>query len=167
MKISCNRLVILRENGVIIVNYCKKTNRKLKRRGAFSLLELLVVILILGILAAFVAPNLIGAGEKAKRDLVCTQMSSISQALKMFKLDNGVYPDTEEGLNALLSNPDADKYPNYSSQPYLEKLPKDSWRHPFTYLKTENGFDLISFGADRKEGGEGEGADIYFSRCQK
>jgi general secretion pathway protein G len=107
------------------------------------------------------------AGEKAKRDLVCTQMSSVSQALKMFRLDNGAYPDTEEGLQALLHNPDPDKYPNYSTQPYLEQLPKDSWRNPFTYLKTEKGFELISFGADRKEGGEGEGADIYFSQCRK
>ncbi|WP_292657755.1 type II secretion system major pseudopilin GspG [Nitratifractor sp.] len=136
-------------------------------KKAFSLLELLVVILILGILAAFVAPNLIGAGEKAKRDLVCTQMSSVAQALKMFKLDNGSYPDTEEGLQALLKNPDPDKYPNYSTQPYLEKLPKDSWRNPFTYIKKDNTFDLISFGADRKEGGEGEAADIYYSKCQK
>jgi len=142
----------------------------MQKRGikrAFSLLELLVVILILGLLAAFVAPNLIGAGEKAKRDLVCTQMSSIAQALKMFKLDNGTYPDTEEGLKALLSNPDADKYPNYSTQPYLEKLPKDSWRTPFVYIKDGNSFDLISLGADRKEGGTGEAADIYYSKCQK
>jgi len=136
-------------------------------KKAFSLLELLVVILILGLLAAFVVPNLIGAGEKAKRDLVCTQMSSISQALKMFKLDNGTYPDTEEGLQALLKNPDPEKYPNYSGKPYLEKLPKDSWHHPFVYIKQGENFDLISLGADRKEGGEGEGADIYFSRCQK
>lgn len=136
-------------------------------KKAFSLLELLVVILILGILAAFVAPNLIGAGEKAKRDLVCTQMSSVAQALKMFKLDNGSYPETEEGLQALMKNPDPDKYPNYSTQPYLEKLPKDSWRNPFTYIKKGNAFDLISFGADRKEGGEGEAADIYYSKCQR
>ena len=141
--------------------------KKIKKRGAFSLLELLVVILILGLLAAFVAPNLIGAGEKAKRDLVCTQMSSIAQSLKMFKLDNGMYPDTEEGLQALISNPDADKYPNYASQPYLEKLPKDSWRKPFVYIKNEGGFDIISLGGDRKEGGEGDAADIYYSRCQK
>ena len=66
-----------------------------------------------------------------------------------------------------MKNPDPDKYPNYSTQPYLEKLPKDSWRNPFTYVKKGNSFDLISFGADRKEGGEGEGADIYYSRCQK
>ena len=136
------------------------------RRG-FSLLELLVVILILGILAAFVAPNLIGAGEKAKRDLVCTQMASVAQALKMFKLDNGTYPDTEEGLEALLNNPDSDKYPNYSNKPYLEALPKDSWRHPFIYLKKDDNFELISFGADRKEGGSGDGADIYYSQCKK
>ena len=136
-------------------------------RNAFSLLELLVVIVILGILAAFVAPNLIGAGERAKRDLVCSQMSNVGQALKMFKLDNGTYPDTEEGLQALVSNPDPEKYPNYSTQPYLEKLPKDSWRQLFTYVKEGDKFDLISFGADRKEGGTGEAADIYYSRCQK
>jgi general secretion pathway protein G len=141
--------------------------KKRSQKKAFSLLELLVVILILGLLAAFVAPNLIGAGEKAKRDLVCTQMSSIAQALDMFKLDNGTYPETEEGLNALLSNPDPDKYPNYSTQPYLKKLPKDSWRQPFVYVKNGNSFDLISLGADRKEGGDGDGADIYYSRCQK
>ncbi|WP_297486725.1 type II secretion system major pseudopilin GspG [Thermococcus sp.] len=136
-------------------------------KRAFSLLELLVVILILGILAAFVAPNLIGVGEKAKRDLVCSQMSSVAQALKMFRLDNGMYPDTEEGLQALMHNPDREKYPNYSSQPYLEKMPKDSWRTPIVYVKEGDKFDLISYGADRKEGGEGEAADIYYSRCQK
>ncbi len=140
---------------------------KVKKR-AFTLLEVLVVILILSLLAAFVVPNLIGASERAKRDLVCSQMESIAKALKMFKLDNGTYPDTEEGLKALLSNPDSDKYPNYSTQPYLEKLPKDSWHHPFQYIKKEDGsFELISFGADGKEGGSGESADITYSQCQK
>ena len=136
-------------------------------KKAFSLLELLVVILILGILAAFVVPNLIGAGEKAKRDLVCSQMSSIGQALKMFKLDNGVYPATEEGLQALLANPDADKYPNYSTNPYLVKLPKDSWKTPFAYVLDGTKFELISLGADRREGGEAESADLRYSKCQK
>lgn len=141
-------------------------NNHYRRRG-FSLLELLVVILILGILAAFVAPNLIGKGEQAKRDLVCVQMSNVGQALKMFKLDNGVYPDTEEGLQALISNPDSDKYPNYPSASYIEQEPKDSWQNTFGYLKNENGFELISFGADRKEGGSGDAADIFFSQCKK
>ncbi len=136
-------------------------------KSGFSLLELLVVILILGILAAFVAPNLIGTGEKAKRDLVCSQMSTVEQTLDMFKLDNGFYPDTEEGLQALLSNPDTEKYPNYRNTPYMKKLPKDSWQNPIAYLKNEEGFELISFGADRKEGGRENGADIFFSQCQK
>jgi general secretion pathway protein G len=136
-------------------------------KNGFSLLELLVVILILGILAAFVAPNLIGTGEKAKRDLVCSQMSTTEQALDMFKLDNGMYPDTEEGLQALISNPDAEKYPNYRNTPYIKKLPKDSWQKPLAYLKDENGFELISFGADRKEGGTENAEDIFFSKCHK
>ncbi|SFV57194.1 General secretion pathway protein G [hydrothermal vent metagenome] len=143
-----------------------QTNTK-RQRSAFSLLELLVVILILGVLAAFVAPNLIGKGEEARRDLVCVQMNSISQALKMFKLDNGMYPDTEEGLSALTSNPDSDKYPNYGRKPYLENAPKDSWQNPFAYLKTDTGYELISFGADRKEGGVDDAEDIFYSKCKK
>lgn len=142
----------------------KKENKK---RAGFSLLELLVVILILGTLAAVVVPNLIGKGEQARRDIVCVQMNSLSESLKMFKLDNGMYPDTEEGIAALLSNPDSDKYPNYPNKPYLERKPKDSWQNSFAYLKTENGFELISFGADRKEGGTSDAEDIFFSGCKK
>ncbi len=136
-------------------------------KKAFTLLELLVVILILGLLAAFVVPNIIGAGDKAKRDLVCSQMSSISSALDMFSMDNGMYPDTEEGLKALVANPDSDKYPAYSSKPYLKRVPNDSWGQPIQYVKSGSGFDMISFASDRKEGGDGEGADIKYSQCNK
>ena len=148
-----------------MVKLLKNGKKRVKR--AFTLLELLVVILILGLLAAFVVPNIIGAGDKAKRDLVCSQMSSISSALDMFKMDNGMYPDTEEGLKALVSNPDADKYPAYSTKPYMKRVPKDSWGQPIQYVKNGNSFELISFGADRKEGGEGDGADIKYSQCNK
>ena len=148
-----------------MIKLLKNGKKRVKR--AFTLLELLVVILILGLLAAFVVPNIIGAGDKAKRDLVCSQMSSISSALDMFKMDNGMYPDTEEGLKALVSNPDADKYPAYSSKPYMKRVPKDSWGQPIQYVKTDGSFELISFGADRKEGGEGDGADIKYSQCNK
>ncbi len=144
-----------------------RTIKNITMKRGFSLLELLVVILILGILAAFVAPNLIGKGEQAKRDLVCVQMNSAGQALDMFKLDNGVYPETEEGLQALASNPDPEKYPNYSNASYMKSIPKDSWQNPFGYLKNESDFDLISFGADRKEGGSGDAEDIFFSKCHK
>ncbi len=146
-------------------NSLKKEQKR--ARGAFTLLELLVVILILGLLAAFVVPNIIGAGDKAKRDLVCSQMSSTASALDMFKMDNGMYPDTEEGLKALVSNPDADKYPAYSSKPYMKRVPKDSWGQPLQYIKEGDKFDLVSFGPDRKEGGSGDNADIRYSQCNK
>jgi len=136
-------------------------------RAGFSLIELLIVIVILGGLVAVVAPGLMDSADQAKRDTVCLKMNDIGKRLDMFKLDNGVYPETEEGLEALLSNPDSEKYPNYRAKPYLKKLPKDSWRTPFVYLKTGEGFDLISFAADRKEGGEENNRDIRFSECNK
>ncbi len=134
----------------------------------FSLIELMIVIIILGLLASLVMPNIMGKGEEAKQKLVCVQMKNIAETLKIFKLDNGVYPTTEEGLDALVTNPDAEKYPNYAKSGYFDsgKMPKDSWTTPFVYLGTDGGFDLISLGADRKEGGEDDAADIRFSECQ-
>jgi len=136
-------------------------------RAGFSLIELLIVIVILGGLVAVVAPGLMDSADQAKRDTVCLKMNDIGKRLDMFKLDNGVYPDTEEGLEALLSNPDADKYPNYRAKPYLKKLPKDSWKTPFVYIKKGDEFELVSFAADRKEGGEENNKDIRFSECNK
>jgi len=142
-----------------------KYTQQITTKKAFSLLELLVVILILGILAAAVVPRIVGAGDKAKIDLVCVQMKGASQALKMFKLDNGIYPETEEGFEALQSNPDSDKYPNYSSQGYMENIPKDSWQNKMVYIKVGNKFEIISYGADRREGGTEEASDIKFTEC--
>ncbi len=136
-------------------------------RPGFSLIELLIVIVILGGLVAVVAPGLMDAADKAKRDTVCLKMNDLGKRLDMFKLDNGNFPDTEEGFEALLSNPDADKYPNYRETPYLKKLPKDSWKTPFVYINKGSEFELISFAADRKEGGEGSNKDILFSECNK
>ncbi len=138
-------------------------------RKAFSLIELLIVIAILGLLVSFVGPALIEQFGKAKKDLTCTQMGGISRTLDMFKLDNGTYPDTDEGLEALVSNPDADRYPNYSTSSYFQKgkMPKDAWKRTFEYINNGNNFDIISLGADGKEGGDGEAADVYFSKCQK
>lgn len=136
-------------------------------REGFSLIELLIVIVILGGLVAVVAPGLMDSADQAKRDTVCLKMNDLGKRLDMFKLDNGAYPETEEGFAALLSNPDSDKYPNYRVKPYLKKLPKDSWKTPFVYLKTGDGFELISFAADRKEGGEESSKDILFSQCNK
>jgi general secretion pathway protein G len=138
-------------------------------KKAFSLMELMIVIIILGLLASLVLPNLIGKSEEAKQKLVCVQMQSVAQALNMFKLDNGTYPDTEEGLKALVKNPDSQRYPNYSQKGYFSngQLPKDPWGHPYIYVKTDNGFNLISLGADAKEGGENENKDISYEDCLK
>jgi len=138
-----------------------------KQRAGFSLIELLIVIVILGGLVAVVAPGLMDAADGAKRDTVCLKMNDLKKRLDMFKLDNGMYPETEEGFQSLMQNPDADKYPNYRAKPYLKKLPKDSWKTPFVYVRKGSDFEIISFGADRKEGGEESNKDILFSVCNK
>ena len=102
----------------------------------------------------------------SKIDLVCLNMKGVSNALKMFKLDNRVYPTTNEGFHSLLSNPNPLEYPNYASDGYLDRLPKDAWGAKMLYLKTKDGFELVSYGADRKEGGKDDGADILYSECQ-
>ncbi len=140
-----------------------------KSRKAFSLLELMIVIIILGLLSALVLPNLIGKAESAKRKLVCIQMKNIEEALKSFKFDNGMYPTTEEGLEALLKNPDPEKYTNYSPTGYFESkhLPKDPWKHRYIYINNGGEIDIISLGADGKEGGDGEAADITLKECER
>jgi general secretion pathway protein G len=121
-------------------------------RKAFSLMELMVVIIILGLLASFVLPSLTGKGEEAKRKLTCIQMKSISSALKMYKIDHSGYPSTEEGLQLL-----AEK--NYFED---KKAPKDSWGSEYIYTANGDSFDILSFGADKSEGG---GDDISYSNC--
>jgi general secretion pathway protein G len=123
-----------------------------KQKKAFSLMELMVVIVILGLLASFVLPSLTGKGEDAKKKVVCVQMKSISQALKMYKIDNSTYPSTEEGLNLLVE------------KKYFEdgKLPKDSWGSNYIYTVNDDSFEIMSLGADKKEGGSD---DILFSKC--
>jgi len=138
------------------------------QKKAFSLIELMIVIVILGLLASMVMPSLVGKAEEAKRKLVCVQMKSIyNSSLDMFKIDNGVYPSTTEGLDALSQNPDEEKYPNYSPSTYFKdsKIPKDSWGNGFIYINDEGSIEIISLGADRKEGGKNEAEDIKLSEC--
>ncbi len=132
-------------------------------------MELMIVIIILGLLAALVMPSLIGKSEEAKQDLVCIQMKSIKNALDMFRLDNGGYPEQEHGLNALAKNPSSEDYPNYSPSGYFENgiIPKDPWKTSYIYILTEDGIDLISLGANRKEGGTKENKDITYANCIK
>ena len=141
----------------------------LRTRHAFSLMELMIVIIILGLLAALVMPQLIGQSEKAKRQLVCVAMENIRSSLDNFKLDNGIYPDTEMGLEALIQNPDAERFPNYDANGYFKNpvVPKDPWKHAYIYIMDEGGANLISLGADGREGGSDEAADIAYTDCIK
>lgn len=131
-------------------------------------MELMIVIIILGLLAAMVLPNLVGKSEQAKQKLVCIQLKTISDALKTFKIELGKYPTMDEGVKALVQNPDSETYKNYPSGGYLdgEKEPKDPWGNPYIYVLEEGKFDLVSLGADGKEGGQDENKDISFSKCQ-
>lgn len=142
--------------------------RNKQKRDAFTLIEIMVVIIILGLLAAFVIPNITGKSEEAKQKLVCIQMKSIAEGLKMFKIDNGSYPTAEEGISALVTNPSTDSYQSYSKNGYLEgkKMPKDPWNHPYIYLNDGTDFDLVSLGSDGKEGGADEAKDQKFSECK-
>ena len=137
-------------------------------RKAFTLIEIMVVIIILGLLAAFVIPNITGKSGEAKQKLVCIQMKSLNESLKMFKVDNGSYPTSEEGLKALISNPNPDVYTSYSPNAYIEgkNLPKDPWNHPYLYLNVDGDIDLISLGSDGKEGGKDEDKDQKLSECR-
>ena len=132
-------------------------------------MELMIVVVILGLLASFVLPNLTGQSSKAKKKLVCVQMQSIKDSLRLFKVDNGTYPTTEEGLEALIKNPDEKRYRNFDENGYFTDgyLPKDSWGNPFVYLYEDGDLELISLGADNKEGGTDEGKDITLSGCRK
>jgi len=138
-------------------------------RKGFTLIEIMIVIVILGLLASLVVPNIIGQGEQAKQKLVCVQMKSLKDALDSFKIQEGSYPTTEEGLGALVKNPNPEKYKNYPSGGFLgsKKLPKDPWGGDYIYINNNSQIDIISLGADKKEGGSGENKDIRLSECQQ
>jgi len=139
--------------------------RLIKSLAGFTLIEVMVVVIILGLLATIIVPRFMKEPEKAKRTKTALQIRSIESALKMYKLDNGVYPDTEQGLEALIEKPSTGTIPrNWREYGYLEssKVPKDPWATPFIYVMPgEHGdFDLSSYGRDKEKGGEGDNEDI-------
>ncbi len=133
--------------------------------AGFTLIELLVVLVIIGILAGYIGPKIMGHPEEAKRTKAALQIQGIETALKMYKLDNGVYPSTEQGLQALVEPPTLGQLPaKWREGGYLDKskVPVDPWGNNFIYLSPGlNGdFDLSSYGKDGEAGGEGDGKDI-------
>lgn len=137
--------------------------RRRQGREGFTLIELMVVIVILGVLAGLIVPQFMDEPQKARVVKAKLQMESISTAVKKFYIDNGFYPSTEQGLDALVKKPSTGRTPkNYSPSGYLPKVPKDPWGSPYIYIcPGKNGpFDLSSYGADGAAGGTGTDADV-------
>ena len=139
-------------------------NLKHKNQG-FTLIELMVVIIILGVLAMWVAPKIMDRPGEARQMKVRLDIQNLETALKLYKLDNGSYPSTEQGLQALVEMPETGTVPKkWKKGGYLEKgrIPKDPWGNDFIYLSPglQGDFDIISYGADGVPGGEDENKDI-------
>ena len=138
-----------------------------KKRGSagFTLIELMVVIVILGILAGLIIPRIMGRPEEARQMKARVQIESIETALRLYKLDNGSYPSSEQGLDALVQPPTVGELPRaWREGGYLEKgkVPKDPWDNEFIYLSpgVHGDYDLSSYGGDGQPGGEGKDQDI-------
>jgi len=131
------------------------------RRRGFTLIELMVILVIIGVLAALIVPNVIDRADESRVTAARADVANLMQALKLYRLDNQRYPTQEQGLQALVQRPTSGPpAPNW--RPYLEKLPTDPWGRPYQYLNpgTYGPVDVFSLGADGQPGGEGNDADI-------
>jgi general secretion pathway protein G len=142
-----------------MIDFKKFARRKLQQ--AFTLIELMVVLVIIGVLAALIVPSVLDRAEDARVMAARTDVNNLSLALKLYKLDNQRMPTSEQGLQALRAKPTSEPVPN-NWKSYLDKLPNDPWGRPYVYLNPGiNGeVDVMSFGADGKPGGEGKDADV-------
>jgi len=139
------------------------TPRVPRGHGGFTLLEVLVVVAILAILATIIVPKIMKRPEEARRTKAIMDVKAIETALNLYRLDNGNYPSTEQGLDALVTKPTTGVIPkSWKEEGYLDKVPKDPWGNSFVYLSPglHKEFDLESFGADGVDGGEGKDADV-------
>jgi general secretion pathway protein G len=127
----------------------------------FTLIEIMVVVFILGLLVTLVAPRVMGRTDEAKRTKAAADLRAVQQALNLYRLDNGGYPTTDQGLQALVAKPQSGTIPvRWNPEGYLEKVQADPWGHPYMYLSNGERYTLKSLGADGEEGGEGKYADL-------
>lgn len=132
-----------------------------KTMSGFTLIEILIVVVILGVLGAVVVPNILSRPDTARVQAAQTDLRALSQTLEIYRLDNFQYPSSEQGLESLVDRPSGFPEPkNWNPEGYLKKLPTDPWGSPYLYEKTGSSYSLISLGADGQEGGEGFDADI-------
>jgi len=137
--------------------------RRTPRAQGFTLIEILVVVVIIGILGAVIVPNLLGRPDQARVTAAESDLRNLGNALDIYRLDNFQYPSTEQGLEALVQRPSGFPEPkNYNPDGYIKTLPTDPWGSPYVYERTGDGFALYSLGADGSEGGDGLNADIRF-----
>lgn len=135
-----------------------------RRERGLTLIEIMVVVIIIGILVSVIAPNVMGRPDTARREVTRSDLLAIGNALDMYRLDNGAYPSTDQGLDALIDKPSGFPEPrNWGPDPYLKKLPVDQWGNEFVYTSDGGSFELMSLAADGEEGGEDEAADLAYA----
>ncbi len=137
--------------------------RRRRRRQGLTLVEMIVVLAIIALVAVMIVPNVIGRPDQARVTVAKTDLKTIAAALRMYRLDNGDYPTTDQGLAALAVRPTSAPEPaNWNSEGYLPEMPKDPWNRDYVYRSPgqSGGFDLMSYGKDGEEGGEGLDADL-------
>jgi general secretion pathway protein G len=135
--------------------------RRRAGEAGFTLIEIMVVVFILGLLVTLVAPRIVGRTDEARKVKALADVKKIEEALHLYKLDNGTYPTTEQGLQALVTRPETGNVPRrWNPDGYLESVPVDPWGNPYAFLSDGDTYSVKSYGADGAEGGEGKHADI-------
>ena len=133
----------------------------MRRRSGFTLIEIMVVVVILGLLAALVVPRIGPQVAEAQRTTAATQIRSLEDALEMYRMHNGFYPSTQQGLEALVTPPTTSPVPKrFAEGGYIKKVPDDPWGNPYVYRNNNGRITITSYGPDGEEGGEGINADI-------
>jgi general secretion pathway protein G len=125
----------------------------MRRQSGFTLIEVMVVVVILGILAAIIVPKIMGRPEQARVVKAKQDILAIQNALDLYKLDNGVYPTTEQGLQALVTSPTSPEAPNWNPDGYLKSIPIDPWGQPYQYENNDGQIRIYSYGSKGQQGG--------------